>query len=52
MPKLVVGYAELGNGKLKKGKGFLQPNFGVGPNPFEIHGQTNCESGAKRNPGE
>ena len=33
MPRLVVDYTELGCGKLKKGKGFLQPNFGVVPNP-------------------
>ena len=33
MPRLVVGYAELGGGKLKKAKGFLKPNFGVGPKP-------------------
>ena len=32
MPRLVVGNAELGDGKWKKGKGFLKPNFGVGPN--------------------
>jgi hypothetical protein len=31
MPRLVVGYAELVGGKLKKGNGFLQPNFGAGP---------------------
>ena len=31
MPRLVVGYTELGGGKWKKGKGFLKPNFGVGP---------------------
>jgi hypothetical protein len=28
MPKLVVDYTELGGSKLKKGKGFLKPNFG------------------------
>ena len=32
MPRLLVGYAEPGCSKLKKGNGFLQPNFGVGPN--------------------
>ena len=32
MPRLVVGYTELGCGMLKKGNGFLKPNFGVGPN--------------------
>ena len=32
MPRLVVGYAEMGGGKLKRGKGFLKPNFGVGLN--------------------
>ena len=31
MPRLVVGYTDLVGGKLKKGKGFLKPNFGVGP---------------------
>ena len=25
------GYTELGGGKLKKGKGFLKPNFELGP---------------------
>ena len=30
MPRLVGGYTELGCGKLKKGKGLLGPNFGVG----------------------
>ena len=32
MPKLVVGNTELGGGKLKKAKGFLKPNFELGPN--------------------
>ena len=32
MPKPAVSYAELGGCKLKRGKGFLKPNFGVGPN--------------------
>ena len=32
MPSLVVGNTELGGSKLKKGNGFLKPNFGVGPN--------------------
>ena len=32
LPSLVGGYTELGGGKLKKGNGFLKPNFGVGPN--------------------
>ena len=32
MPRLVVDYTELAGSKLKKGKGFLEPNFGVGPN--------------------
>jgi hypothetical protein len=27
MPRLVVGYTELGGSKLKKGKGFLKPKF-------------------------
>ena len=27
MPRLVVGYTELGGGKLKKGNRFLKPNF-------------------------
>lgn len=29
----VEGYTELDCSKWKNGKGFLQPNFGVGPNP-------------------
>ena len=33
MPRLVVGNTELGCGMLKKGKGFLKPNLGVGPKP-------------------
>ena len=33
MPRLVVGNAELGSGKLKKGKGFLKPNLELGPSP-------------------
>ena len=36
MPKLVVGYTELGGSKLKKGNGFLKPNFGVGPNVASV----------------
>ena len=32
MPRLVVAYTEPGCSKLKKGKGFLKPNFGLGPN--------------------
>ena len=32
MPSLVGDYTELGDSKLKKGNGFLEPNFGVGPN--------------------
>jgi hypothetical protein len=32
MPKLVGGYTELSCSKLKKGKGFLKPNFELGPN--------------------
>jgi len=32
MPRLVVGNTELGGSKLKKGKGFLEPNFERGPN--------------------
>ena len=31
MPRLVVGYAELGGGKVKRGKGFLKVNFEVLP---------------------
>jgi len=31
MSKLMVGYTELGGGKLKKGKGFSKPNFGLVP---------------------
>ena len=33
MPRLEVGYTEMVCSKLKKGKGFLKPNFGVGPTP-------------------
>jgi hypothetical protein len=32
IPKLVEGYTELGCSKLKKGKGFLKPNFELLPN--------------------
>jgi hypothetical protein len=32
MPEFVVGNTEPGCSKLKKGKGFLKPNFGLGPN--------------------
>ena len=32
MPRLVVGNTELSCSKLKRGKGFLKPNLGVGPN--------------------
>ncbi len=31
MLRLVVRYTELGCGKLKRGKGFLEPNFERGP---------------------
>jgi hypothetical protein len=31
---LEVGYTELSCSKLKKGKGFLKPNFERGPNPW------------------
>ena len=31
MPRLLVDYTEIGGSKLKKGNGFLTPNFGVGP---------------------
>ena len=31
MPKLVVGYTELGCSKLKNWKGFSKPNFERGP---------------------
>ena len=30
MPRLVMGYTEKGGGKLKKGNGFLKPNFELG----------------------
>ena len=36
MPKLVKGYTEPGCSKLKRGKGFLKPNFGGGPNTAVI----------------
>ena len=32
MSEFVVDYTELAGSKLKKGNGFLKPNFGVGPN--------------------
>ena len=36
MSGLLVGNTEPGGSKLKIGKGFLTPNFGVGPNvPLE-----------------
>ena len=31
MPRLGGGYTELGGDKLKKGKGFLKPNFELVP---------------------
>ena len=37
MPRLVVGYTELGCGKLKKGNGFLEPNFELWPKPEQSH---------------
>ena len=33
MPRLVEGYTELCCSKLKKGNGFLKPNFELGPSP-------------------
>ena len=36
MPRLVVGYTELAGGKLKKGNGFLKPNFWVGANEVSV----------------
>ena len=38
MPRLVVAYTELGGGKLKRGNGFLKPNFGLGPSPVSVSG--------------
>ena len=32
MPRPLVDYAEPGGSKLKRSKGFLEPNFGVVPN--------------------
>ena len=32
MPRLLVDSTELSCGNLKKGNGFLKPNFGVGAN--------------------
>jgi len=32
LPKLVVDYTEHSGSMLKKGNGFLEPNFGMGPN--------------------
>jgi hypothetical protein len=40
MPRLVVGYTEPDGGKLKKGNGFLKPNFGVGPNRTGLAGKS------------
>ena len=37
MLKLVEGYTELGCSKLKKGEGFLKPNFGVGAEPVWLN---------------
>ena len=42
MPRLLVGYTELSDSKLKTGKGILEPNFGVGPNPEKSHGSDKC----------
>ena len=36
MPRLVEDYTELGFDKLKKGNGFLKPNFGVGPSLRQV----------------
>ena len=33
MPSLVVGHTDLDCIRLKKCKGFLEPNFGLGPKP-------------------
>ena len=41
MPRLLVGYTELGGGKLKRGNGFFEPNFGMGPNWTARHGRLN-----------
>jgi hypothetical protein len=43
MPRLVVGYTELGCSKLKKGKGFLKPNFELGPSRLARTGQQDYE---------
>ena len=32
MPRLAVGYTEPGGSKSKEGKGFSEPNFGLGLN--------------------
>ena len=34
MPRLVVGYTELGCSRWKRGKGFSKPNFEPGPIPL------------------
>ena len=44
MPSLVVGYTELGCSKLKKGNGFLEPNFGRVPKP-NLRGIANALAG-------
>ena len=45
MPRLVVGYTELVCGKLKSGKGFLKPNFELGPKPsLELVLRGKCSS--------
>ncbi len=36
MPKLVVGYTELGCSKLKRGKGFSKPNFEPVPSSLAV----------------
>ena len=61
MPELVVGYTEYSGSKLKKGKGFLKPNFGVGPKasmpigylpdePLILHPQAPLSSRDRRSP--
>ena len=37
MSEFVVGYTELDGSKLKKGNGFLKPNFGGGAEPLRAN---------------
>ena len=43
MPKLVVGYTELGGSKLKKGNRFSKPNFELGQKPRHTFSKNPCK---------